>query len=729
MPHVELPNMILYDQDQIPRYRINANSSSGTVTWSTRLVGTWYTPLDFRAYPFDHQHLLLELAIADSQSAVAGLRWEHVAKLNNTAHTKGADMSGWRVKWGKAKVYDSRTCMEQYNVTAPSYSAAPGNPSAALLPALYTSIRLEDRYFANNAGHGTSSPSGCGNYPTMYDEGRALYGPVVLVADIMVKRVTSYYIMTNLLPVLIISLVTFVVYYMPCNALNDRMVVTMTLFLSLTAMQFVFDFPPANYLNALQQVVLIAYIMMLMSCGESMLVNWIATLPQTLKNKRTCVSKYSTLLRRTAGVTARAAFDKSSTCRPLPCSAAAAPVGEGFFPCSYTGAALPQKPQQPHRQAHHYAQVLAAGGDAPPSPGYPVAAARSFESGGRASMVRVGSRKRSGPSFSASRRRVAATAAAAIADGCADTGGAAGKFAASRCTTLTRAQTPPPALALAPTRRRSASMDSRASASGAPTSSAGGAGAGASSGGDVVRGSSAASDGAAPAMAMAEEALRGVVSTVSEGPPITVADQGAINIRLGSQTALYPLPEAPHWPSAHPAPPPLPRAALSSPLAAVPPLSPYSYDHTPISTKGPLGRGRIAGLFAALLARLLAWVTNVLHAPRRFYEHCKEDPEFACITEPNSMKGPPRRGRVARLFAALLARLQAWVTKVLHAPRRFYEHCKEDPEFAWYVAVRIDKWFCVFSLATYVVVISVLLWVQTMVGDHRLMLGDAPGNM
>ncbi|KXZ48354.1 hypothetical protein GPECTOR_28g761 [Gonium pectorale] len=284
-------------QDQVPRWRINANSTSGTVTWSTRLVGTWYTPLDFRAYPFDHQHLLLELAIADSQSAVAGLRWEHVAKLNNTAHTKGADMSGWRVKWGKAKVYDSRACMAKYNVTAPSYSAAPGDPSAALLPALYTSIRLGDRFFANNAGRGTTSPSGCGNYPTMYDEGRALYGPVVLVADIMVKRVTSYYIMTNLLPVLIISLVTFVVYYMPCNALNDRMVVSMTLFLSLTAMQFVFDFPPANYLNALQQVVLIAYIMMLLSCIESMLVNWIATLPQNLKNKRTCLSKYSTLLR------------------------------------------------------------------------------------------------------------------------------------------------------------------------------------------------------------------------------------------------------------------------------------------------------------------------------------------------------------------------------------------------------------------------------------------------
>ncbi len=31
----------------------------------------------------------MELSIADSQSHAVGLVWEHVAKLNNTAHTKG----------------------------------------------------------------------------------------------------------------------------------------------------------------------------------------------------------------------------------------------------------------------------------------------------------------------------------------------------------------------------------------------------------------------------------------------------------------------------------------------------------------------------------------------------------------------------------------------------------------------------------------------------------------
>lgn len=146
-------------QDQQPRYRINVNASSGVVTWSTRLVGTWYAPLDFRAYPFDHQHILMELALAGSQSGRAALKWQHVAQLNNTAHTKGGagrgmalancgnwvgaaawsivhvmrdaqltlqtvwptgpDLSGWHIKWGKAKLYESRNCYKEYNIAEP----------------------------------------------------------------------------------------------------------------------------------------------------------------------------------------------------------------------------------------------------------------------------------------------------------------------------------------------------------------------------------------------------------------------------------------------------------------------------------------------------------------------------------------------------------------------------------------------------------------------------------
>eukprot|EP00198_Chlamydomonas_reinhardtii_P002391 XP_001691727.1 ligand-gated ion-channel [Chlamydomonas reinhardtii] len=281
LPHIELLNIVTYDDSQLPRYRINANATSGTVTWSTRLVGTWYAPFDFRAYPFEHQHLLLEISIASYQALAAGLVWEHVAKLNNTAHTKGADLAGWYVNWGKGKVYDTRSCQKEVGTAEP---------------------RWGDRYLPPNPGRGTTSPDWCGTYaPHLYDEARALYGPVVLVADIMIKRVSSYYVLTNLIPVLLITLVAFVVFFMPQDALGDRMSVVLTMFLSLTAMQFVFDFPPANYINALQIVVLVSYVMISIACIESLIVNRIATVNRVVSNKRTCMRKYGNMLANAGG--------------------------------------------------------------------------------------------------------------------------------------------------------------------------------------------------------------------------------------------------------------------------------------------------------------------------------------------------------------------------------------------------------------------------------------------
>jgi hypothetical protein len=161
----------------------------------------------------------------------------------------------------------------------------------------YRSINMANRFFANNSNRGTTTPPDCGPHE-VYDEANALYGPILLVADIMVstgrlvrslglivllggrqararpnlpitkqahlaglaergafvprffinsyfpdccprwtpfpgirntlpscqiKRVASYYILTNLIPVLLITLVAFVVFFMPQSELGDRM--------------------------------------------------------------------------------------------------------------------------------------------------------------------------------------------------------------------------------------------------------------------------------------------------------------------------------------------------------------------------------------------------------------------------------------------------------------------------------------------------------------------------
>ncbi|KAG2450733.1 hypothetical protein HYH02_004571 [Chlamydomonas schloesseri] len=741
LPHIELPNMLTYDEDQIPRYRINANATSGTVTWSTRIIGRWYSPLDFRAYPFDHQHLLMELYIADSQSHAVGLKWEHVAKLNNTAHTKGADLSGWRVKWGKGKIYDSRSCQAAYGVTAPRFFEAPSG-SGNDMEVLMQSLRISDRRYADNSGRGTTAPDWCGTYPTVYDEARALYGPIVLVADIMVKRVSSYYVMTNLIPVLIISLVVFVVYFMPCNALGDRMVVIMTLFLSLTAMQFVFDFPPANYLNALQQVVLVAYVMMLVACFESLVVNRIATLPVVLTNKRTCFQKYSTLLRRQTNASAG---------------------GSGTLTRRVSRALTSAFTNLKFRESKELQRV---GSDPIPSP-YPttgaiaVAAYVGGSGGASATGRRVGSagsgivavspnggmvvRRTMSRQRSAARR---AAAAAAFAAAAAASGHGSGT---NTGTHTSAAPTPKGVGSRAPS--RSGTLSRLAAVSG-------GGGAGAAAGANPAD-LGAATDPIRADSASGRNQGRAPASPLLPPPPLVIADAAGLSPLGISVGVRQPSATAP------PAPTPTRAAAAAAlnPAITSPKAEPHAATRAAfgsIDIMPPAAAASSSGSGGSLLDPMVCGASAPPPAPgpritpfapaasapmAAGFSAYREahDGGASCFqksssasTDPNVIGGGPWRlrrrrggclGRLLGCLAAAWSAAAAWFGRAVTAPDRFYQNCKEDAEFAWFVASRIDKYCLVIGVILYIVIISVLLWVQTQVGDHKMMLGDRPGNM
>ncbi len=82
-----------------------------------------------------------------------------------------------------------------------------------------------------------------------------------------------------------------------------------------------------------------------------------------------------------------------------------------------------------------------------------------------------------------------------------------------------------------------------------------------------------------------------------------------------------------------------------------------------------------------------------------------------------------------RSLRAVLVAAWGWLVGVVTAPAHMYQQCKEDPVYATFVAVRIDKWACLIMMGLYIICISVLLAIEVRVGDHKLMLGDAPGNM
>ncbi|KAG2438169.1 hypothetical protein HXX76_005776 [Chlamydomonas incerta] len=651
LPHIELLNIVTYDDSQLPRYRINANASSGVVTWSTRLVGTWYAPFDFRAYPFEHQHLLLEMSIASYQAQDAGLVWQHVAKLNNTAHTKGADLAGWFVNWGKGKIYDSRTCMKEAGVAEPSYALAPASaaPGAPPRSAVYQSVTVGDRYVPPNPGRGTTTPPGgwCGTYaPHLYDEARALYGPIVLVADIMIKRVSSYYVLTNLTPVLLITLVAFVVFFMPQDALGDRMSVVLTMFLSLTAMQFVFDFPPANYINALQIVVLVSYIMISIACIESLVVNRIATVNRAVSNKRTCMRKYGQMLAK-GGIARDAKF-------------AGGGGGGG--------------------KSHN---SIAGGGGA----GGGRASARHPAGGGGGGLL--GGMRR-------------APSVRSPADGPA--GGAPGDVECGRAdSALEVQQQAAQHLTFSPY----ANMTSRS----LPRPG---------------RGAAAAAPAATPP--------RSRLAAAAVGSPLRSTSNGihhANSSAAGSASEREDVfPEDPPAIAAAPVP------QVAEPTAAAAVAAGAAFAGGASFAASPFASARNAPSFAAGSDAGGQGGGGGAQDDRRS--------DTGSTTMSSTTTGRGRlvswrrrcgaaccgpRGSLLAAVRALGAALAAWLAAFWRAPRQFYQQCKEDRAFAEFIAARIDKWACIVCAVAYVVVISVMLWFEVQVGDHRLMLGDHPGNM
>ncbi|KAG2482748.1 hypothetical protein HYH03_018342 [Edaphochlamys debaryana] len=638
LPRLHVLNLIYLPQDQVPRYRILADPSSGTVMWSVRLVATWYSPFDFRAYPFEHQHLLLELGLADSQAAQAGLRWEHVAKLNNTPHTKGADLAGWRMKWGKGRLYDSRKCMAQYGVGAPSY-APPANGSPAGTPAVFTSVPVPQQYVAaalNASDVGVTYPDSCGTYTSVYDEGRALFPPLVLVADVMIKRVASYYVLTNLFPVLLITLVSFVTFFMPTDALGERMGVVLTMFLSLTAMQFVFAFPPANYINALQQVVLASYIVIAMACIESLIVNRLSTVSQFIHNKRGVVQKYGNLL-------SRAAFERY--------------VSRELFPHGAKGSAtsLPPGAGAAKACAHCGLRMGMGGMGAHGGMG-------GGMGGGAGGRGRVPRRSTATSTGSAPEAR----------QGSANGGGAGGGAEVSEFV-LPGAAGPPSPAPRTPARQRSRAYAAR-------------------------RRPAAIASTPPPSFPTSYPASTAPPAHLDD-PDDAPAHAHAHVIDLHPTTSRVPF--------------------LSAAAAAAP--SPFASARTQASFHSAAADGTPDGGAAAADAAP-SICSDSAAAPPSSRRHSA------------AAAAAHWRRRVAALgllgyLKVLCKAAGAWVVGVVTAPSSYYRQCKEDPEFATWLASRIDKWCCILGFVFYVVVVTVVLVLQVQLGDHKLMLGDRPGNM
>jgi hypothetical protein len=89
LPHVDFPNILKVAEVQPLGFNVLASPDSPRVMWITRVIGTWFSPYDFQAFPFDTQHLLLELELSPTLSSTTYLESGSTNRLSRTPHTTG----------------------------------------------------------------------------------------------------------------------------------------------------------------------------------------------------------------------------------------------------------------------------------------------------------------------------------------------------------------------------------------------------------------------------------------------------------------------------------------------------------------------------------------------------------------------------------------------------------------------------------------------------------------
>eukprot|EP01134_Creolimax_fragrantissima_P005011 CFRG5011T1 len=243
LPGVDIQNVFELPEGRTERHGIvfsQEGYNDGAVSWYQILHGVYYSTMNFRDFPFDEQTLKIEF------SGQVGWNLTFLSSQSGEFEDQGLigdDVSGWS--------------FEQINIV-PWKTSLPRNVS--------NSIKTIQLY--NTSDSDPQPPFGT----------RASFAQYLassgFVVDIIVQRNSMYYIFNVVTPIILTVLMCFTVYWIDPVLIEQRVTVVITLFLALTALQFVINdsLPSSSYFTPITIQILVSYTVLFLCVVESLFV-------------------------------------------------------------------------------------------------------------------------------------------------------------------------------------------------------------------------------------------------------------------------------------------------------------------------------------------------------------------------------------------------------------------------------------------------------------------------
>ncbi|PRW32523.1 alpha beta- isoform C [Chlorella sorokiniana] len=264
LPHFEFINVRGFSQDRVVRYgvRIPADNSSDAVGWWVHIQGEFYTPLQFRSFPFDKQYLSVQVQY--------GNKFAPDSTVNIVPSATGTQL------------YEPETGDKLSGWTVEGIQIVPFNLSSLdLLAAGDGTLSDPDDPWPLNPTSPTQGPPGQSNFiGYLWQNGFEIY--------IEVHRVSLYYVITAILPIYINTCLALLVFSVSPRHLDTRLGIVVTLFLSLTALQFIIaaGLPSSQTVVPTQQLIIVSYCILAGIGVTSILVFWMVSLHRSRERQR-----------------------------------------------------------------------------------------------------------------------------------------------------------------------------------------------------------------------------------------------------------------------------------------------------------------------------------------------------------------------------------------------------------------------------------------------------------